>query len=172
MNAGKIFQFILILSIVGVIFSQSTTKALAQACINITAAPNLYEVKRNSSQATLYFTPVNEGVTKYTVEYGNSSGAGQHSITFNHGTSTGAVSYVVNDLETTIKYYFRVRAGNDCSNGQWSSWLGDSMVPTPTGKVKSAGMPVAGADDARNIAIISLAMAASGFFLFSLSRKN
>ncbi len=172
MRTPKILYFVFLFLFILFVSPHAATKALAQDCTTITDAPNLYQIDRSSTQATLFFTPVNNGVSKYVIVYGNAIGAEQHSVSFAYGTSTGAVTYTLNDLDPTVKYYFKVRAVSDCSSGPWSAWVGDNITPTPTGKVMSSGMPVSGANDARNIALISVPMIVVGLFLLTSSRKS
>ncbi len=171
MRAPKILYFLFLFLFIVFVSPQIGTKALAQ-CVTITGAPNLYQIDRTPTQAILYFTPVNTGTSKYVITYGDAIGAEQHSVSFAYGTSTGAVKYTLNDLNPTVKYYFKVRAVSDCSSGPWSAWVGDNITPTPTGKAKSTAMPVAGANDARNIALISIPMILAGLFLLTSSRKS
>lgn len=167
----KILYFVFLFLFIVLVSPQIGTKALAD-CTTITGAPNLYQIDRGSSKATLFFTPVNNGVSKYVITYGTAIGAEQNSVMFSYGTSTGAVSYTVNDLDPSLKYYFKVRATSDCSSGPWSAWVGDNITPTPTSQAKSVATIVAGANDVRNIALISIPMIVVGLFLLTSPRKQ
>lgn len=155
----------------------------ADGCIQIDQTPNLYQVTQTGTSATLYFTPVNEQTTGYIIDYGLSSGDDRYSATYATGNSTGAVTYTVNGLDSSMHYFFRVRAQNECSTGPYSNWVaatvdgkttiqggasdsaGTTFTPTPTvsGKVTT---PVTGVESTLILAGISVSLSGLGAYLF------
>lgn len=86
-------------------------------------APDLFQIDATRNSATLYFTPVNNAVTNYTIVYGYSRGDERFGVSFPYGFYNGVISYTVNHLALNTKYYFRVRADNGCRQGYWSDTL-------------------------------------------------
>lgn len=84
-------------------------------------APELFQIDRNSDKATLYFVPASGEVTSYYIAYGLDLVAEQFGAQFDQGKTTGVLSYKVSNLDPNTTYYFKVRAGNDCAAGPWSS---------------------------------------------------
>lgn len=162
-------------------------QASAQVCTPLTSAPNLYEVSRTSTSATLYFTPINDQVTGYTIIYGLNPEDERYSTSFSYGSSEGAVSYTVGGLDPQQTYYFKVRANNSCgSSSPWSSWVGDSYTPSdtslsavgsesavPTTKpVGGIQIPVTGPETGLSAMALPLAGIIIGFLLFKLPVKK
>lgn len=83
--------------------------------------PDLFQIDRAGSKATLYFTPVNDRLSYYYVAYGISPGDERFGVTFSAGLTSGVVSYTINDLNPNTTYYFKVRGGNGCAPGGWSN---------------------------------------------------
>ena len=71
------------------------------------------------NQVTLTWSKAKNPVTYYLVAYGTKSGK----IEFGNPNVGGAdtTSYVVNGLSGGTNYYFKVRAGNNCMPGEFSS---------------------------------------------------
>lgn len=84
--------------------------------------PDLFQIDVNSTQATLYFTPVSDA-DRYYISYGNGTGTGQYGIEFTTGATSGVISYTVNALSSNTQYSFVVRGGNGCQPGGWSNTL-------------------------------------------------
>lgn len=84
------------------------------------AAPDLFQIKRNGTQATLYFTPVSPA-SYYYVAFSEESYAERYGGEFHLDSSDGAQSITINFLKPSQQYYFKVRAGNGCMPGPWSS---------------------------------------------------
>ncbi|MDO8611030.1 MAG: ice-binding family protein [bacterium] len=103
--------------------STSNTSTSTNICIDIapTNSPNLFQIDRTGSKATLYFTPVNDHLSYYYIAYGLSPGDDRYGVTFTAGLSKGVVSYTINDLNPNLTYYFKVRGGNGCTPGGWSN---------------------------------------------------
>ncbi len=143
-------------------------KAVAQGCTPITTAPNLYQIDRASSSATLYFTPISNA-TSYTTVYGLSVGDERYNTNINYGQSTGAISYVVQNLDPGLSYYFKIRANNSCSIGPFSGWVADSPNATPYLALGGGGaVPVTGIELFVVPALLSFGVILFGFLLFAL----
>lgn len=87
-----------------------------------TSAPKLISaLSRKPNQVTLTWTKANDPVTYYLVAYGTNSVANQ----FGNPNVGGSLvtSYIVEGLSGNVLYYFRVRAGNGCTPGQFSNVL-------------------------------------------------
>ncbi len=147
-------------------------KAFADPC-TIPNGPNLYQINRTSKQATLFFTPINDGIKSYSIVYGLRVDDEKYGITFNSGSSTGAVSYTINDLDPNFQYYFRVRANTSCTSSPWSGWVGDKHVPS--GKQPQEGAVAGIASPGSNIAFIAsiagFGIMFLGLILFKFSSK-
>lgn len=79
--------------------------------------PDLFQIDVNSTQATLYFAPVNGPVSNYYISYGYTSGDERFGIFTNQGRSSGVLSYTVNNLLPNMTYVFKIRPQNDCTPG-------------------------------------------------------
>lgn len=90
------------------------------------AAPKIFQVKRSKDTVTLTFVPVNRPVTYYYIAYGLKEGDERYGVSFDQGYSGGALKYTIKKLNPTTKYYFKIRAGNGCMPGPWSSWVSTS----------------------------------------------
>lgn len=158
--------------------------ALADGCAQITQSPSIYQATQTASSAALYFTPVNEQTTGYTINYGLSSGDDRYNVDFAYGNSSGAINYTVGGLDPTMHYFFRVRAKNDCSTGPYSGWFGATVAgattiqggaasgaasftftPTPatSGTVVT---PVTGVSSAIMMSVLALGLSGVGAYLF------
>lgn len=84
-------------------------------------APNLFQIDTTDTKATLYFTPVNNAVSYYSIIYGYVKNDYSFGVSFNHGPYEGVINYTINELSPNTKYYFGVRAGNGCAAGKWSN---------------------------------------------------
>lgn len=152
------------------LYASFTTNAYAQECSQLTNTPDLYQVTKTNTQAVLYFTPVT-GATRYNIVYGLEPGNEKYSVTFNYGTSTGAISYTINDLDPKLNYSFRVNGQNDCSTSPWSKWVG-KLNPTPTIIKPKSGSIEAGSESGIILLAVSLGTIAVGATLFKLSSKK
>jgi hypothetical protein len=68
----------------------------------------------------LYFTPAS-GANSYYISYGTDSSANQFGTSFSYTNSSGAISHIIGSLTSGTTYYFKVRGGNNCAAGNWSS---------------------------------------------------
>lgn len=82
---------------------------------------DLFQIDVNAKQARLYFTPVRGDVTNYFIAYGYKDGDERFGVMTGLGKSTGVLSYMVNDLDPNMTYYFKVRPQNGCMTGDWSN---------------------------------------------------
>lgn len=96
-------------------------------------APNLYQVSKSSSSATLYFVEPASSFDGYTISYGLTSGADTYNTTFSGSRTGTATNHTVNDLTPKTTYYFKVRANNGCATGPYSSVLSSLGVLPTTG---------------------------------------
>ena len=112
--------------------TNNTTSAPAPCSAQKPASsPNLFQVTKNQSTSTLYFTPVSP-VTAYEISYGTDTNANQHSTMFDYQNSSGAVKYTIEKLATNSEYFFKIRGFNDCVPGTWSNILSSKRsTPTP-----------------------------------------
>ena len=101
--------------------SSSTSSPLSCGDSAPITAPDLFQIDTNSTQATLYFAPAGNPVSYYFISYGFTSIAEGFSTQFNQGSSPTALSYTINALSPNTTYYFKVRGGNGCMPGNWSS---------------------------------------------------
>lgn len=123
------------------LFSLFVTPKASADCVPFVEAPNLYEVDRvSSNSATLYFTPLNNSIQKYIIDYGLSVDDRRYSVHVNHGSSTGAVTYTISGLDPAFKYYYTVSAVNTCSQSPWSNWLSDAPTSTKSATLTN-GIP-------------------------------
>jgi len=103
--------------------STSNSTPSAPTCNNTkpSSSPNLYQIDTTSTTAIIYFSPAGNPVNKYYISFGTGSNAEGNGIEFNKNFTTGAVSYAINLLSPNTTYYFKVRGGNGCATGDWSS---------------------------------------------------
>lgn len=170
------FLSILLVFTIGLFFAPQT---FAQACTPLTTAPDLYQIDKTGNQDKLYFSPAPGTVTSYTIIYGLSEGDERYSTTFNYGSSTGAITYTVENLDPKTTYYFKVRANNSCSSSQWSEWVADQKVTTtPTALANTGGgatttgapkggIPATGSETVIAVIAGSALLILSGLFFFS-----
>lgn len=155
-------------------------QASAQVCTPLNSAPDLYQVSRiDGTSATVYFTPINDQISGYTVFYGLTPEDQRYSTTFSYGTSTGAVTYTIGDLNPQQTYFFAVRANNSCgSSSPLSAWVGDNYTAsdtsisatgsaTQTRAVGGARIPVTGPETTLLAMALPLAGIILGIVLFT-----
>ncbi len=86
-------------------------------------APNLFQIDTAETSAKLFFSPVNNAVDHYYIAYGLSEGDERYGAKFDQGYYDGVLNYTIKELSPNTQYYFKVRAGNGCAPGSWSSTL-------------------------------------------------
>lgn len=85
-------------------------------------APWLYgAIAQDSGSVLLYFTPSDDPVDKYVLEYGTKSGDYPYGVQDMGVNSRGQMTFLVKSLSLNTIYYFRVRGGNGCATGPWSN---------------------------------------------------
>lgn len=109
----------------GVTSSPSLSEASAPACQDIrpNGWPDLFQINVSSTQATLYYTPINGDNSDYYISFSEKPDTFEHGTFTGQGRSTGVLSYTVNYLKPNTRYYFRVRGQNGCMPGQWSNQM-------------------------------------------------
>jgi hypothetical protein len=165
-------QIILALFLVCGVFFASVSKSYADDPCAPTTAPLLYQINRTPTQATLFFTPINnDQVEKYTIVYGLNPEDERYSLTIDQGPTTGAISYPVNDLEPGVQYFYKVRGNTTCLQSPWSSWEGDKAVKSGS-STAIPGIPVTGPETLVLWGLISLLTMVSGFGIFTFSKRK
>lgn len=124
--------------------SVSLSSATAPVCNEQSplTAPDLFQIDSKKTSATLYFAPATGSVRSYYISYGRTPLASEYGVEFASGPSSGVIVKEINFLSPNTIYYFRVRAGNGCATGPWSTVL--KMVTVPGGKFYKTTKIVAG----------------------------
>jgi len=129
--------------------SSSTTASSGWAAPACTAtkpasAPTITSAVSGENSVTLTWSKAGNPVTKYLVAYGTKSG----SIEFGNPNvgNENTTSYTIKGLSGGIKYYFKVKAINDCTPGDWSNETsnipsGKTIEVTPTGFIPASELP-------------------------------
>lgn len=110
--------------------SSSTTTGSSGGTLSDASAPSCNDTKPGSApilnmavggvnSVTLYWTAASDPVTYYLVTYGETTGAQTYGNPNVGGK--GTTSYTVSGLSGGTTYYFKVRAGNGCAPGDYSS---------------------------------------------------
>ncbi len=99
-------------------------------------APNLFQITRKKSSATLYYAPAGNPVNKYYISYGPTENNLIHGLETS-GSGNGVQTAVVNKLSNR-GFVFKVRGGNGCASGAWSRPL---YVGTASRKYYPAPLP-------------------------------
>lgn len=85
--------------------------------------PDLFQINTKRNNAQLFFTPVNANSSYYLISYGYTEGDERFGVTVPFNYSTGVLNYTVNYLQPNTNYFFKIRTGNGCMPGDWSSTL-------------------------------------------------
>jgi len=105
--------------------SSSDTSSSAPGCGDQAPgakAPWLYgAIPQDGSSILLYFTPSDNPVNKYVLEYGTKPGDYSYGVQDMGLNSRGQMTFLVKSLAPNTTYYFRVRGGNGCATGPWSN---------------------------------------------------
>ncbi|HVZ66738.1 MAG TPA: fibronectin type III domain-containing protein [Patescibacteria group bacterium] len=98
-------------------------KGTTQTCSTTpSGSPNLFQINTTKNSATTYFSPVGSA-QNYQISYGFNSDASQFNALTNQGSSTGVLTYTINNLPTNSNVYFKVFAQNNCGIGAWSNTM-------------------------------------------------
>ncbi|OGK22160.1 hypothetical protein A2866_06815 [Candidatus Roizmanbacteria bacterium RIFCSPHIGHO2_01_FULL_39_8] len=110
--------------VVAAVFSFPSAASAAQcSATKPDHAPDLFQIDVTKNSATLYFTPVNNAISNYTIVYGYERGDERFVVSFPYGVYNGVIDYTINHLAPNTRYYYKVRADNGCRNGYWSDTL-------------------------------------------------
>lgn len=91
--------------------------------------PWLYgAIAESSGQITLYFTPADEPVSAYVLQYGTTSGSYQFGVQDMLVNTREQMKFKVQSLRPSTTYYFRVRAQNGCQTGEWSNEIASTTT--------------------------------------------
>lgn len=151
---------------IGVVGANAQTTCDKTAPVNKT---EIFQIDTSNTTATLHFTPPNDIYTKFRIVYGLSEGDERYGVDYVQGNSSGALTYIVNDLSAGTTYYFKIRADNDCAQGTWGAWKtgttkGGSVVATGSSTITR--LPTAGnVFGFMFIGIIALGIISLGFIL-------
>lgn len=85
--------------------------------------PEVFQIDRNGSVATLHVTPGGDPYNSFFVSYGVGGSTGQYAEYFNYEKATGVMLHEVRDLDPNTTYSFRVQPMNGCMAGEWSNTL-------------------------------------------------
>jgi len=118
-----IFVISLIWLFISVLFLPHSVTATQCKATKPDHAPDLFQINTTKDSAVLFFTPVNNAVSQYTIVYGYSRGDERFGTSFPFGRYDGVISYTINHLAPNTKYYFRVRADHGCRQGYWSDTM-------------------------------------------------
>ncbi len=156
---------------ISILILAKPTMALADNCTNISpsSAPNLFQIKRASASAQLFFSPLptDQTISGYTISYGFTPGDERYATSFAYGSSTGVVAYTINSLDYKEGYVFKVRADNGCAPGPWSNYRSDGIHPATTTTNTKAGLPVTGSTDNTIYALyVLVSLVLAGSFIF------
>jgi hypothetical protein len=90
------------------------------------SAPIITNTVNGDNSVTLTWSKANNPVTKYLIAYGTSSG----SIEFGNPNvgNANTTSYTIKGLSGGTRYYFKVKAINDCMPGDWSNEVSNIPV--------------------------------------------
>jgi hypothetical protein len=96
----------------------------AQGCHDTVTngVPDLFEIRASKNSVTLYFTPPSILYSNFYIAYSKNKNNWQYGVQFdqNYSGSGGVLSYTINSLQASTKYYFKIRPGNGCATGNYS----------------------------------------------------
>jgi hypothetical protein len=101
-----------------------TSTPSTPTCANQTpaTAPDLFQINISDTSSKLYYSPATGNIDRYFIAYsGINSNAEEHGVEYSQGYSGGVLSIDINFLKPNTAYYFKVRAGNGCMTGHWST---------------------------------------------------
>lgn len=86
-----------------------------------TNAPDLFQIRTTGKSAMIYFTPPIGNYDRFFIAYGTKPGVYPYGVEFTHDFYPYVIGYQINALKPGVKYYFTIRAGNNCMPGAWSN---------------------------------------------------
>jgi hypothetical protein len=108
----------------------SAPEPTAPFCSNLTpiSIPSLFQIDRDSTQATIYFNPI-LGSDGYAIYYGEDNTANAHSVIIDRPTNhLGVVGHTVDHLVPGTKYWYRVAATSGCAIGPTGNTMTDNPI--------------------------------------------
>ena len=81
--------------------------------------PDLFQINTNGNSAKLFFSPV-PSMNHYYISFSTKSNAEDHSADVTLAPE-GVQNYSITQLKPNTTYYFKVRAQNGCTSGDWSN---------------------------------------------------
>lgn len=105
------------------------------SAIGPTVKPDLFQIDVTATTATLYFAPLQAGVTDYFISYGYAPGEERFGVWSGQGASSGVLSYTIQHLSPGVTYYFKIKARNGCSEGKWGNEM--QIATNSTGGIKT-----------------------------------
>jgi hypothetical protein len=99
------------------------------------SAPTLYEIDTTGSTARLWFTPAAGPYDRSYIAYGDGKNSEGYGAELTSARSSGALTYTVTMLKASSVYTFKVRGGNGCKPGAWSSTLTVKTQPAKSKKI-------------------------------------
>lgn len=91
-------------------------------------APDLFQVSRSGGNATVHFTPLSDSMSSYQLSYGTEENADGNSVNIDISRSDGAISHTIESLDSSKKYFFKVRAKKNCAEGEWSGTKSNELT--------------------------------------------
>ena len=85
--------------------------------------PEIFQIDRNGSTATLHVTPSSDPYNSFFVSYGRGSETAQYAEQFSYENTTGVMTHEIRNLDPRTAYSFRVQPMNGCMAGEWSNTL-------------------------------------------------
>lgn len=85
--------------------------------------PDLFQINTKRISAQLFFSPVVNNNSYYMISYGLKEGDERFGVTISPQNNTGVLNYTINKLLPNTNYFFKIRGGNGCKPGDWSSTI-------------------------------------------------
>lgn len=82
--------------------------------------PDLFQVDAAGTFAVLHFTTISDSTQGYEVSFGNTPDANQYTDRFSYNGPKWILDHTISHLQTNSNYYFKVRATNGCTAGDYS----------------------------------------------------
>lgn len=98
----------------------TTPRAPSCSAIVPSGVPNLFQIDPAGTYVNLYFTTVKENTDSYHIFYGTNKNADQHAVTVSGNNNLWVLGQIITHLNPNTDYYFKIRAANNCSAGNFS----------------------------------------------------